>query len=87
MKRSKSSCTCFSIRNVPYTLALRVSHSGSVNVQDIAAKVPEVQELVEAARERLTETVVETDDELTMKYLEGEEISNADFAEAVEKSG
>ena len=65
-------------------IGAEANFSGNVNVRDIAAKVPEeVQELVEAARERLTEAIVETDDDLTMKYLEGEEISNAEFAEAL----
>lgn len=69
---------------VQIPIGAEATFSGNVNVRDIASKVPEeVQELVEAARKRLTEAVVETDDDLTMKYLEGEEISNAEFAEAL----
>ena len=50
--------------------------SGSVNLLDPAADVPdELADAVEEARELLTEAVAETDDDLTMKYLEGEEIT------------
>ncbi len=36
---------------------------------------PELRDDVEAARERMVEQIAETDDDLTMKYLEGEDIS------------
>ena len=52
------------------------SFSGSVNLLDADANVPaELADAVEEARELLTEAVAETDDDLTMKYLEGEEIT------------
>ena len=52
------------------------SFSGSVNLLDADADVPdELADAVEEARELLTEAVAETDDDLTMKYLEGEEIT------------
>ncbi len=38
------------------------------------------------AREHLVERIAETDDELTMKFLEGEEITNADLYRALRKA-
>ena len=60
--------------------------SGVVDLMDKDAEVPaDLQGVVEAARERLTEAVAETDDDLTMKYLEGEEISSDELALALKK--
>lgn len=39
-----------------------------------------------AARERLVEKIAETDDELTLKYLSGEEIRNTDLYQAMRKA-
>ena len=47
---------------------------------------PEVSERVEEGRERLVEAVAETDDDLATRYLEGEEISNADLIAAARKA-
>ena len=45
--------------------------SGSINLLDQDAEVPAaLEDAVEEARELLTEAVAETDDDLTMKYLE-----------------
>ncbi|HEY88587.1 MAG TPA: elongation factor G [Thermoflexia bacterium] len=44
---------------------------------------PALQARARAARERMIETLVETDDVLMMRYLEGEEISVADLREAL----
>ncbi len=50
--------------------------SGSINLLDEKVDVPaELQEEVDAARERLTEAIAETDDDLATKYLEGELLS------------
>lgn len=47
--------------------------SGVVDLLDPDAQVPEeLQEMAEEARERITEAVAETDDDLATKYLEGE---------------
>lgn len=52
------------------------SYSGSVNLLDPNADVPAgMEDAVEEARELLTEAVAETDDDLTMKYLEGEPLT------------
>jgi elongation factor G len=49
----------------------------------VEASIPdEVLGLAEEYRERLVESVVETDDELMMRYLEDAEIDNADLLEA-----
>jgi len=45
-----------------------------------------MQKEVERARVRLIERVVETDDNLTLKYLEGEDISPAELREALRKA-
>ncbi len=42
-----------------------------------------LQESAQAARNRLIEQIVETDDELTLKYLEGEEITPAELRAAL----
>ena len=50
--------------------------SGIVNLLDPNSDSPaDLQDEVEAARERLTEAIAETDDDLTMKYLEGESLT------------
>ena len=46
---------------------------------------PEMAEEVAAARERLTEAVAESDDDLATKYLEGGEITEADLREALSR--
>jgi len=51
------------------------------------AEIPStLQEQAEASRERLVEAVVEIDDELINKYLEGEAINNEEIIAAIEKS-
>jgi len=51
------------------------------------AEVPStLQEQAEASREKLVEAVVEIDDELINKYLEGEAISNEEILAAIKKS-
>ena len=54
--------------------------SGVVNLLDPVADVPsDIADTVEEARERLVEAVAEADDELADKYLEGEEITQAEM--------
>jgi elongation factor G len=47
---------------------------------------PALQEQVESSREKLVEAVVEIDDELINKYLEGEPINNEEISGAIKKS-
>jgi len=47
---------------------------------------PTLQEQAEASREKLVEAVVEIDDELINKYLEGEPINNEEILAALKKS-
>lgn len=57
------------------------SFSGVVNLLDPASEAPDgIADDVEAARERLIEAVAESDDALADKYLEGEEITQAEMA-------
>ena len=54
--------------------------TGIVNLLDSAAEaLADMADVVDAAREHLIEAVVEADDELTNKYLKGEEISQAEL--------
>jgi elongation factor G len=51
------------------------------------AEIPStLQEQAEASREKLVEAVVEIDDELINKYLEGESINNEEIFTAIKKS-
>ena len=60
--------------------------SGSVSLLDQDAIVPEdLQDAVEAARETLAEAVAETDDDLTMKYLEGESLSEDEMTRGLKQ--
>jgi len=55
------------------------------NLQE--AEIPStLQEQAEASREKLVEAVVEIDDELINKYLEGEPINNEEISAAIKKS-
>lgn len=56
------------------------SFSGVVNLLAKGADIPDgLEGEVEAAMERLTEAVAEIDDDLATKYLEGEEITEAEL--------
>ena len=64
--------------NLP--IGAEASFSGIVNVLGDGADVPdELSEALASAREALIEAVAETDDELTMKYLEGETLTEAEI--------
>jgi elongation factor G len=62
------------------------------NEEDLGARVvivdipDEVLEQVTAARERIMENIIETDDELMTRYLEGEEISVSELRQALRKA-
>ncbi len=58
--------------------------SGIVNLLDPNSEEPaDLQDEVEAARERLTEAIAETDDDLTMKYLEGESLTEEEMRDGL----
>ena len=62
------------------------SFSGIIDLLGTAQDYPpEMANDVETARERLTEAVAESDDDLATKYLEGEPITEADLKEALRK--
>jgi elongation factor G len=62
------------------------SFTGTISVLDPNTTIPEdLQETVESAREALTEAAAETDDELTMKYLEGESLSDEEIRQGIRK--
>ncbi len=65
---------------VQIPIGAEAAFSGVVNLLDPDADVPDdVADAVEDARERLIEAVAEADDELADKYLEGEEITQAEM--------
>ena len=53
---------------------------------EIAEIPPELEEVVLEARERAVEQIVETDDELTLLYLEGQKISAAQLRQALRRA-
>ncbi len=58
-----------------------------LGVQSIPAEIPEdLLPSVMAARERILENIVETDDELVIRYLDGEEIPVEELREALRKA-
>jgi len=72
---------------VQYPIGSEADLSGAVNLLEPGVDVPEdLRSDVESARERLVEAIAETDDDLTTKYLEGEELSREELAQGL-KSG
>ena len=74
---------------IPITVPLgaEADFSGVVDLLDPSVEVPEsVKGQIEAARERLTEAVAETDDDLTMKYLEGETLTQEELTNGLKKA-
>ena len=60
---------------------------GIVSLLDPSGDVPpELKEEVDAARERLIESVAESDDELATKFLEGEELTGDELKEGLKKA-
>ena len=71
--------------NVPIGAAQ--SFKGVVDLLDANASAPEgLEDFVEAARERLVESVAESDDDLATKYLEGEELTSEEMTEGLKKA-
>ena len=64
-----------------------VSMKAYLGPEAVEADVPaDVQDRAESLRMELVETVAETDDELVMKYLEGEELTLDEIQDALAKS-
>ena len=63
-----------------------VYESDEALAHTVAPVPPELEEKVEAYRQRLVEKVSETDDDLLMKYLEDEEISEAELKSALRRA-
>ena len=71
--------------NVPIGAAQ--GFKGVVDLLDVSAEAPEgMEDFVEAARERLVESVAESDDDLATKYLEGEELTSSEMTEGLKKA-
>ena len=74
---------------VPFQIPLGegADFQGLVSVVHPPAEIPaEVADEFEAARERLIEAVAEADDELADKYLEGEELTDAEVVAGARKA-
>ena len=66
---------------IQHPIGAESDFAGSVNLLSADGGVPDgLQDEVDAARESLIEAIAETDDELTEKYLEGEELSQEELA-------
>ena len=60
---------------------------GVVDLLDASAPAPEgLEDFMETARERLVESVAESDDDLATKYLEGEDLTPAEITEGLKKA-
>ncbi len=71
--------------NVPIGAA--EDFKGVVDLLDANAEAPEgIEDFVEAARERLIESVAESDDDLATKYLEGEELTTEEMTEGLKQA-
>jgi len=69
------------VENKAYDYA--VDGSGKYSTKEVPAEYREETELL---REQLAEAVAEADDEILMKYLEGEELNEADLQTALRKA-
>ena len=70
--------------NLP--IGAEADFSGIVDLLDPSADAPaDLQGEVESAREALTEAAAETDDDLTMKYLEGEPLSSEELTQGLKR--
>ena len=63
-----------------------VYESDEALAHTVAPVPPELEDKVEAYRQRLVEKVSETDDDLLMKYLEDEEITEAELKSALRRA-
>lgn len=62
-------------------------YTDDLGTQSDETEIPEeVADLVATARENLIEALADTDEELMMKYLEGEDISQAELVKAIRKA-
>ncbi|MCI0398445.1 MAG: elongation factor G [Chloroflexi bacterium] len=69
------------------TMEAAVWKEEDLGARAVVVEIPEeVREQVEAARERIMENIIETDDELMNRYLEGEEISVAELRAALRQA-
>ena len=73
---------------VPFTLPVgeRASLSGVVQVLQAGDAPAELADDVETYREALMDTVAESDEDLMMRYLEGEELSDAEIAQGLHQA-
>jgi elongation factor G len=76
-----------------FRAVLDVMHGNVVTWEDEMGREPRISEIpadmqkeYEAARARLVEQIAETDDDLTLKYLEGEEITTEELKAALRKA-
>ena len=79
----------FGRKCVPIQLPIGAESSfeGSINIMEPDADVPAgMEDEVEEARERLTEAIAESDDDLATKYLEGEPLTQEELTRGL-KSG
>lgn len=64
-----------------------MSYTDELGAKPEVVEIPEeLEEAAEAARATMIERIAETDDELTMLYLEGEEISNEQLMRALRRA-
>ena len=69
-----------------FPIGAEAQFSGTVDLLDTGAEVPEgLEGAVEEAREKLVEAIAEVDDELTMKYLEGEPLSDDELTRGLKQ--
>ena len=79
----------FGRKCVPVQIPIGVAQDfkSIVSLLDPSGDVPpELKEEVDAARERLIESVAESDDELATKFLEGEELTGGEMKEGLKKA-
>ena len=70
--------------NIP--VGSEADFSGIVNVLEDGVEPPEaLREAVESATEALTEAIAETDDDLTLKYLEGEPLTADELTQGLKR--
>jgi elongation factor G len=69
------------------TMEASVWHEEDLGAAVYTVEIPEeLREVTMAAREQIMENIIETDDDLTTRYLEGEEISVDDLRQALREA-
>ena len=79
----------FGRKCVPFQVPIGAAQEfkGIVDLLDSSGETPpEMKDEVEAARERLIESVAESDDDLATKYLEGEELTPEEIVQSLKKA-